>query len=69
MNLKQLFCHHVWQVTDKKYLHTVEKQYIILRETNYYTRYNHYAFYETCLKCSKTRIYEEAEIDKNYGLF
>lgn len=57
MNLKQLFCEHVWQETKEEYLRKVKEYwgYDLLI-------FKYYAIYETCVKCGKTRIVEKRKM-------
>lgn len=54
MNIKQLFCSHIWEDISRKYLRT--KGYPV--GDMFLFRRDYYAVRQECVKCSKRRIVE-----------
>ena len=66
MNLKQLFCKHVWDTFEEKYLRTI-RAYDRWFPSFLYKDYNVYAEHQNCLKCEKIRwIEKERLINEEY---
>jgi len=61
MNLKQLFCKHVWKSYKEEWLKSF-KNYKYNFGDYYVTKL--YASYEKCLKCDKMRIVEVEKLEE-----
>lgn len=57
MNLKQLFCKHIWKETEKRELlrETLDYNFVLGRVITI----KHYAVWVTCVKCGKESIIEK----------
>jgi hypothetical protein len=63
MNLKQLFCNHVWKIDKEEFLRDTREVFgLAFGKLDTYADYKYYAQYQHCLNCSKTRIIETRKI-------
>jgi len=63
MNLKQLFCNHVWETITEKYLRSIRRSDWMFPSL-VYVDFDVYAQYQKCLKCEKSRIIENRKLDE-----
>lgn len=58
MNVKQLFCNHIWEQEDVKLLRSYDRW---LFEIHPVQRINFYAIKHKCIKCQKEEIFEQKQ--------
>jgi len=54
MNIKQLFCKHVWKETSKEFLFKEKEEWGVV----YYAMFSHFASHRKCIKCGKDKVVE-----------
>jgi len=60
MNLKQLFCKHIWRDEKEEFLRTEKEQtWSYLLVAYFYSVKKYYAVTKKCVKCDKTVVIEE----------
>ena len=58
MGIKQLFCKHIYAISEEKYLYTTFRYFGGVSELPIGKRLN-YAIYWECVKCGKQKISEQ----------
>jgi len=58
MKVKQIFCFHIYKVIKKEYLNETSSEFV----GAYKVHYDHYAYYQTCVKCGKEKISKGIEM-------
>lgn len=58
MEIKQLFCRHVYKTVKKEFLNQKTLKYI-----GYCVYYKHFAYHEVCVKCGKEKISKGIELE------
>jgi hypothetical protein len=52
---KQIFCRHIWEDKEEKFLRTGREHFSFM----YYNEYAYYAVYRKCLKCDLDEVEEK----------
>lgn len=61
INIKQLFCDHIWKEVSDDFLRT-ERIQVPYGYLSLYHTYSFYALKSVCIKCNKSEIYEHRKL-------